>query len=132
VDYTQVIGLIVQGIESIGVGVLIIGSLFAVAAYAAALTGRRGAEASHINAYRALRQDLGRAILLGLEFLVVADIIRSVAIDPTLLSVGALGLLVLIRTFLSWSLEVEIDGAWPWQRARSRASANTAEEPSER
>ncbi len=131
-DYKQVIGLIVLGFESIGVGALIIGSLFAVVAYVAALSGRRGASVPRIDAYRALRQDLGRAILLGLEFLVAADIIRSVAIDPTLLSVGSLGLLVLVRTFLSWSLEVEIDGAWPWQRAQSRTSASVAENPSER
>jgi uncharacterized membrane protein len=69
-------------------------------------------------AYRGLRLDLGRAILVALELLIVADIIRSVAIDPTFASVGVLGLIVLVRTFLSWSLEVEIDGVWPWDRAR--------------
>jgi hypothetical protein len=53
------------------------------------------------------------------ELLVAADIIRSVAVDPTFMSIGVLGLIVLIRTFLSWSLEVEINGSWPWQRARS-------------
>ena len=63
-----------------------------------------------------LRSDLGRAILLGLEFLVAADIINTVAIEPTLDSVIVLGGIVLIRTFLSFSLEVEIEGRWPWQR----------------
>ena len=66
--------------------------------------------------YTAFRQRLGRAILLGLELLVAADIIRTVAITPTLESVAVLGLIVLVRTFLSWSLEVELNGHWPWQR----------------
>jgi hypothetical protein len=59
----------------------------------------------------------GRSILLGLEFLVAADIIRTVAVQPSLENVAVLGLIVLIRTFLSFSLEVEIDGRWPWRRA---------------
>jgi uncharacterized membrane protein len=66
--------------------------------------------------YRTFRQNLGRGILLGLEFLVAADIIRTVAVEPTLQSVLVLGLIVLIRTFLSMALEVEVDGRWPWQR----------------
>ena len=71
-----------------------------------------------------LRSDLGRAILLGLEFLVAADIINTVAIEPTLDSVIVLGGIVLIRTLLSFSLEVEIEGRWPWQRgARPRVKA---------
>ena len=64
--------------------------------------------------YRDLRRGIGRAILLGLELLVAADIIRSVAITPTFATVGVLGLLVVVRTVLSFSLEVE--GRWPWQR----------------
>ncbi len=67
------------------------------------------------------RSNLGRAILLGLEFLVAADIINTVAVTPTLLSVAVLAGIILIRTFLSFSLEVEIEGRWPWQRGdRSR------------
>ena len=66
-------------------------------------------------AYRHCRQSLGRAILLGLEFLVAGDIIRTVAISPTFTSVGVLGAIVLIRTFLSATLTVEIEGRWPWQ-----------------
>lgn len=65
--------------------------------------------------YRRFRQDLGRGILLGLEFLVAADIIRTVAVVPTLEGVLALGLIVLIRTFLSMALQVELEGRWPWQ-----------------
>ena len=66
--------------------------------------------------YRRLREDLGRAILLGLEFLIAGDIIRSVVVDPTLLNVAILGLIVLIRTFLSMTLQLEVEGRWPWQR----------------
>lgn len=66
--------------------------------------------------YQRYRQDLGRAILLGLELLVAADIVRTVAFTPTMDSVLVLGLIVLIRTFLSWSLALELDGRWPWQR----------------
>jgi Protein of unknown function (DUF1622) len=72
-------------------------------------------------AYRAVRTVFGRSILLALEFLVAADIIRTVAVEPSLENVGVLGLIVLIRTLLSFSLEVEIDGAWPWRRAVGRA-----------
>jgi uncharacterized membrane protein len=67
--------------------------------------------------YRIVRTVFGRSILLGLEFLVAADIIRTVAVQPSLENVAVLGLIVLIRTFLSFSLEVEIDGRWPWQHA---------------
>lgn len=68
--------------------------------------------------YRQLRHDVGRGILLGLELMVAGDIIRTVAVEPTIESVYVLGIIVLIRTFLSMSLEVELEGAWPWQRHR--------------
>jgi uncharacterized membrane protein len=107
--------------ELVGVAILIIGALIALIQFAIALVRRQPRR----SAYRPLRQGLARAILLGLEFLVAADIIRSVALEPTFESVGVLGLIVLVRTFLSWSLEVEITGEWPWRRA-SRAAARTA------
>ena len=66
-------------------------------------------------AYENYKHQLGKTLLLGLEFLVAADVVRTVALEPTLTNVAVLGLLVLIRTFLSWSLTVEIDGRWPWQ-----------------
>src|SRR3954454_4923037 len=66
--------------------------------------------------YTQFRQQLGRVILLGLELLVAADIIRTVAVTPTLESVAVLGVIALVRTFLSFSLEVELTGSWPWQR----------------
>ena len=65
--------------------------------------------------YEWYRQTLARAILLGLEFLVAADIINTVAVDPSFRSVGVLGMIVLVRTFLSFTLELEITGRWPWQ-----------------
>ena len=68
--------------------------------------------------YQQLKVHLGRALLLGLEILVAADIVRTVALEATLESVLILGLLVLIRTFLSWALVVEIEGRWPWQPER--------------
>lgn len=74
--------------------------------------------------YRAYRQYLGRSILLGLEFLVAADIIRTVAVTPTLDSVAVLAAIILIRTFLSFSLELEITGRWPWQ-TKAAPSAET-------
>src|SRR5947209_13809538 len=69
--------------------------------------------------YQRLRQDLGRAILLGLEVLVAGDIIRTVAFTPTMNSVVVLAMIVAIRTFLSWSLAFELEGRWPWQAARA-------------
>ncbi len=67
------------------------------------------------NAYTTYRSGIGRTLLLGLEFLVAADIIRTVATTPTFSSVGVLAAIVAIRTFLSWSLQLEIEGRWPWQ-----------------
>ena len=69
-------------------------------------------------AYHQYRTRLGRGILLGLEFLVAADIIGTVSVDPTYENLGVLALIVLIRTFLSFSLELEITGRWPWQKER--------------
>ena len=71
------------------------------------------------DAYHALRADLGRAILLGLELLVIADIIGTVAIEPTLQNLGVLAVIVAIRTLLSFALELEVSGRWPWQRAQA-------------
>jgi uncharacterized membrane protein len=71
-------------------------------------------------AYDSYKHQIGRSLLLGLEFLVAADVIRTVALEPTLDNVAVLGLLVLVRTFLSWSLTVEIEGRWPWQPRKER------------
>ena len=114
----HVVVLVGTVFEVVGVGLLTLGAILALVQYVRALVGGRGGSA----AYKSLRKNLGNAILLGLEFLVAADIIRTVAVETTLQSVVILGLIVLIRTFLTWSLDVEIDGAWPWRRAQSLQS----------
>jgi uncharacterized membrane protein len=103
------IGLVIDGA---GVLAIVLGLL--AAAFRFAASGRREADG-----YRRFRQDLGRGILLGLEFLVAADIIRTVAVTPTLEGVLVLRLIVLIRTFLSIALQVELEGRWPWQSVDS-------------
>jgi uncharacterized membrane protein len=86
-------------------------------------------------AFESYKHQMGRSLLLGLEFLVAGDVVRTVALEPTLVNVAVLGLLVFIRTFLSWSLAVEIEGRWPWQaRAGGGApqgSAGASPRPSE-
>lgn len=82
--------------------------------------------------YEQLKISLGRALLLGLEILVAADIVRTVALELTLESIAVLGLLVLIRTFLSWALVVELEGRWPWQRSpAAREHKPQASDPDE-
>jgi uncharacterized membrane protein len=101
---------IARGVEILGVATLLIGLAAAVISGGLALVrGEPGA-----SAYRIVRAVFARSILLGLEFLVAADIIRTVAVQPSLENVAVLGLIVLIRTFLSFSLEVELEGRWPW------------------
>jgi uncharacterized membrane protein len=66
-------------------------------------------------AYREYKRQMGRSLMLGLDFLVAGDVVKTVALEPTLINIAVLGLLVVVRTFLSWSLVVEIEGHWPWQ-----------------
>ncbi len=113
-DIKHSIELIGSAFELAGVAALVIGSILAFVRSIVSLIRLRDGPA----AYRHLRLYLGRSIVVGLELLIAADIVRSVAIDPTFTSVGVLALIVLVRTFLSWSLEVEINGEWPWQRSR--------------
>lgn len=101
--------LVGTAVDTAGVAIMVIGAIIAIARF---LFRRHG---HTINAYRLCRQDMGRAILLGLEFLVAGDIIRTVVVDPTLDNVLVLGLIVLIRTFLSLALQLEVEGRWPWQ-----------------
>jgi uncharacterized membrane protein len=109
--YTHFMDHVAQVFEIVGVAVLVGGfALGLVRALAASL--RREAQ----GLYLVLRLYFGRSILLGLEVLVAADLIRTVAVEPTLHNVLVLGLIVLIRTFLSFSLEIEIDGVVPWRR----------------
>lgn len=113
-DVKHTVELTSSAFELAGVAVLVIGTVIAFTRFIVSFIRFRDGPA----AYRRLRLHLGRSIVLGLELLVAADIIKSVAIDPTFASVGVLGLIVLVRTFLSWSLEVEINGEWPWRRSR--------------
>jgi uncharacterized membrane protein len=107
---------IVRGFEIAGVAVLALGSLLALA------RGGRGVlRGEHRGAYEQARQDVGRSILLGLEILIIADIVQTITIDPTLESAATLGIIVLVRTFLSFSLEIELEGVVPWRRSRTGA-----------
>ncbi len=102
-------------VEHVGVLVLLFGALLAALVFVRRLV--RGT--AFQEAYHALRADLGRAILLGLELLVIADIIGTVAIEPNLQNLGVLAVIVAIRTVLSFTLELEVSGRWPWQRAQA-------------
>jgi uncharacterized membrane protein len=109
----HVAALVSAGIDLAGIAALVIGAVLAFVVSGQILVATKDASM----AFRGLRRSLGKAILVGLELLVAADIIRSVAIAPSFATVGVLGLIVVIRTFLSWSLELEISGRWPWQGA---------------
>ncbi len=102
-----------------GVGVIVAGILLTTVVSVRRLSSRDIREE-----YRRYRRGVGRAILLGLEILVAADIIRTVAVDPTFGSAGVLAIIVAIRTFLSFSLEVELEGRWPWQTSPNDATAS--------
>lgn len=117
-DFVAVMNIVVEVIEGAGVAALLIGGV--AATLGAARRWRRDRE----HAYALYRRDLGRSILVALEFLVAADIVRTVAIEPTLESVAVLGLVVLVRTALSFSLEAEINGEWPWQRTAKREATS--------
>jgi uncharacterized membrane protein len=118
VSYEQAIADVSKAVEIVGIGVLIVGGCYALAAFTLKVARGGSTDASEN-----LRRSLGRSILLGLEILVAADIIRTIAITPSFTSVGVLGLIVVVRTFLSFSLEAELDGLWPWRRAGDRPLA---------
>lgn len=110
--FKSVVPHLAEVIEGIGVCVMILGGVAASFIYLKSLSQKS------ISAYEEYRKNLGRAILLGLEFLVAGDIIGTIAVKPTFTSLGVLGLIVLIRTFLSLSLTVEIEGRWPWHNQK--------------
>ena len=124
--YEDFVSALVKVIEGVGAAIMVVGGLAALVRYARQVAARAS------DSYRQLRANLGRVILLGLEVLIIADIIRTIVVDQSLQSVGVLGVIVLIRIVLSFSLEVEIDGAWPWngwrlrlaERATSTSSAD--------
>jgi uncharacterized membrane protein len=106
-DFRALMGLVGAAIDGAGVLVVVSGVFLATYRFLFRIREDR---------YRAYRQDVGRAILLGLEFLVAGDIIRTIVVSPTLQNVAILALIVLIRTFLSFTLELELEGTLPWRR----------------
>ena len=132
--FTELMDHVARGFEALGAAILVVGVIwsFVLAAVAWRRSGRSA------KAYGVLRQAFGGTLLLGLEILVAADLVRTVAVAPTLDNVLVLGLIVVIRTFLSFSLETEIEGVAPWRRAwmggagtirRASASALESETP---
>jgi uncharacterized membrane protein len=120
--FTSVMDHIAQGFEALGAATLVIGvfwsAVLAIVAWRRSRTGEQ--------VFWALRRSFGASLLLGLEILVAADLIRTVAVAPSLTNVLVLGLIVLIRTFLSFSLETEIEGVVPWRRALATGAGQLA------
>lgn len=114
-EFGEIIEAVGRVMDAAGVAAIVAGAIMAALIAVPRLVRRRA------GVYEQFRRFLGRSILLGLELLVAADIIRTVAISPTLESVAVLAAIVLIRTFLSWSLELEITGKWPWQGRATQA-----------
>lgn len=113
----EIIEIVGQGVDVAGVVVMVLGMLVSTVYF----FNNHRRKQNPTEAYQNYRQGIGRAILLGLEILIVADIIRTIAIEPTFSSLGILAIIVLIRTFLSATLELELEGRWPWQQ---RAGSN--------
>jgi uncharacterized membrane protein len=130
----EVIRTIRHLIEWVALSIEVLAVLVIVGALLAA-TMPRGVLRTHVGAgpldpFSSYKQRMGRGLMLGLELLLTADIIDTVALKPTLESLAALGLLALIRSFLSWSLEVEIEGRWPWRaKAETRSGAKQTTPP---
>jgi uncharacterized membrane protein len=110
-NFREIMQIVGAAVDTVGVLVIVIGALIASTRFLLQRYPEPGAR------YQLYRQDLGRAILLGLEFLIAGDMIRTVVVDPTLRNVAVLGLIVLIRTFLSLALHLEVEGRWPWQNS---------------
>jgi uncharacterized membrane protein len=115
--------LVAEWITAIGVGIEVFGVLvILVGIILASLNFIRASQTDFTSRFRQYKIRLGQSLLLGLEILVAADIVRTVALEPNFTNLGVLGLLVLIRTFLSWTLELEVTGHWPWQSSQSLKS----------
>jgi uncharacterized membrane protein len=112
VTYREFFSHVVDVVEAVGATILVVGGLGAFARFVREIALRRE------DAFGDLRKNLGRVILLGLEVLIIADIIRTIVVEQSVQSVAVLGIIVVIRVVLSFSLEVEIDGMWPWNRWR--------------
>jgi uncharacterized membrane protein len=121
-SFTSAMEHVAQGFEALGAAILVVGVVWSLVL--AVVAWRRASNA--MRGYQALRRAFGATLLLGLEVLVAADLIRTVAVAPTVTNVLVLGLIVLIRTFLSFSLETEIDGVVPWRRAMTSGASQLA------
>jgi uncharacterized membrane protein len=108
----QVIKYVAVGIETVAIAIIVVGAILTTVTF----IRRALKEGALEECYRRYRSDFGKAVLLGLEFLIASDIVGTVAVGPTFQDLGVLAVLVLIRTFLSFSLELEITGRWPWQK----------------
>jgi uncharacterized membrane protein len=120
-DFKNTVDAVSKVIDGAGVLVIVIGLLVATSAFVLAQKDRGQAQV----AYRVYRQQVGKSILLGLEILVAGDIIRTVAVSPTFSGVGVLAILVAVRTFLSFTLGVELTGKWPWQSDPKAADSSS-------
>jgi uncharacterized membrane protein len=109
----EVVELVAEGLEFLGVAVIGVAFLYGI------VRGLLHFRRRDPDAGEQLKIFIGKSLQLGLEFLVAADIIKTITISPTRDGIVSLGLLILVRTFLSWSITVEIEGCWPWQLARS-------------
>lgn len=118
--FKEIVELVGLTVEGAGVLIIVLGLLGASVRFASRAARRED------GSYRRYRQDLGKAILLGLEFLVAGDIIRTVTLSPTLQNVLILGLIVVIRTFLSMALQVELEGRLPWRQRTAPDDARPA------
>ncbi|MEP7055215.1 MAG: DUF1622 domain-containing protein [Actinomycetota bacterium] len=129
-SFTNFVETVGKAADAAGVVVIAVGVSGAMLAFARRILVRNE---PRVDAYVELRRNVGRSILLGLELLVAGDIIRTVAISPTFTSVGVLAVIVAVRTFLSFTLEVELTSRWPWQpKTRNGAGENSASEPAPR
>jgi len=111
-EFTEIISLLAYGIEGVGVLVMLVG-----ASYSSVVFMRHFNRVPEGIAYHTFRRQLGRSIILGLEFLIAGDIMQTIIVAATVENVAVLGLIILIRTFLSMTLHLEIEGRWPWQQA---------------
>ena len=115
VHFEEVVGHVVKVVEAVGAAIMVLGGLWVLGVYVVAIRN----PSTRAGAYERLRRGLGHVILLGLEVLIIADIVRTIIVEPTLESVGVLALIVVIRIILSFSLEIEMDGTVPWRANRA-------------
>lgn len=119
-EFTEVISMLALGTEAVGVLVMLVG-----AGYSSVVFMRHFNKVPEGVAYHTFRRQLGRSIILGLEFLIAGDIMQTIVVAATWENVAVLGLIILIRTFLSMTLHLEIEGRWPWQPVGDDSVANT-------